>query len=125
MGAGAERAAGIDDDRELPSRRGLPRRSDPERADLDGVVELAPAVLPALGDLLDERSRELGDDPRGGLTVRGELDRCAVIPLLEPFRGELDEPGAELLGLGGRCPDGRANQRKALFSFSKKLWSGR
>ena len=51
MRAGAERTAGVDHDRERLGRRLLPRRPDPERADPDRVVELAPAVLPAVVDL--------------------------------------------------------------------------
>ena len=52
--AGAERLPGIDDERHRVPRRKLPRRADPERADLHGPVELAPALLPAGLDLLDD-----------------------------------------------------------------------
>ena len=56
--AGAERAARVDDDRERVGGRRLPRRPDPERADPDRPVELAPAVLPARLDVVGARAAE-------------------------------------------------------------------
>ncbi len=44
--------------------------------------------------------------------------------LLEPFRGELEEACTQQLGFGAAHADRGANQRKALFSLSKKLASG-
>ena len=55
MRAGAEGTAGIDDDGERSGRWSLPRGPHPERADRDRVVELAPALLPPLGHLVDRR----------------------------------------------------------------------
>jgi hypothetical protein len=61
MRAGAERAAGIDHDGEGVTRRQLPRRPDPEWPDAHSPVKLAPAVLPARLDVLDDRAgRRLG-----------------------------------------------------------------
>jgi hypothetical protein len=88
------------------------------------VVELAPAVFPAVGDLADERVREGCEHTRRGLAVGGELDRLGVLALFESPGCELDEAGAELFGLGGGRRDGGPDQRNALLSLSKKPWSG-
>ena len=77
----------------------LPRRPDPERADPDRVVELAPAVLPAVVDLADGCVREGREHPLGGGAVGGELDGAGVLLLLEPLGRELDERRPQLLGL--------------------------
>ena len=125
MGAGAEGSARIDDDREGAGRGRLPRRADPERPDPDRAMELAPAVLPARFDLGSCRIGEGGEDSLAGLSVRGQLELARMLDLLEPVRGELQEPRAELLGRLGRDADRGADQRNALFSFSKKPSSGR
>ena len=52
----------------------LPRRPDPERADPDRAVELAPAILPAGLDLGRTARRKRAEHARGGLAVGGELD---------------------------------------------------
>ena len=121
--AGAEGAAGVDDDRERACRRLFPRRADPECADRDPVVELAPAVLPAVGDLADERVGEGGEDAGGGLAVGGQLEGAGALGLFESLGSELDEAGAELFGLGDGRRDGCSDQRNALLSLSKNPWS--
>ena len=85
-------------------------------------MELAPAVLPAVGDLRDRRVRELGEDSLGGRAVGCELDSAACGCLLEPLRRQLDEASAELLGGVRERGDGDPDQRNAFFSFSKKPW---
>ncbi len=125
MRARPERPAGVDDDRERSRRRTLPGWADPERADANRAVELAPAILPSGLDLAPRRVRERGEDAPGRLAVRGQLELAGTLDLLEPLRGELDEPRAELLGRLDRNADRGADQRNALFSFSKKPSSGR
>ncbi len=75
MGAGSEGAAGVDDDREGLRRRlshGGPTQSGPIR---DRVVELAPAVLPAVGDLGDHRHPGTAASTRSAAAPVGrELD---------------------------------------------------
>jgi hypothetical protein len=89
-------------------------------------VELAPAILPPLGHLAERCGRERGEHARGRRAVGGELDRpCGGLGLLEPLRCEIDEAGTKRLGLAGGNRDCGADQRKALFSFSKKLGSCR
>ena len=97
--------------------QGGPTQSVPIRTD---VVELAPAVLPAVLDLDDGGSGKLGENALGGLAVGGELDAAARLGLLEPLGSELDEARSELLGFVGGRGDGGADQWKARFSFSKK-----
>jgi hypothetical protein len=120
----AERTPGVDDDGARPRRRFLPGRTDPERPDLDPVVEGAPAILPSLGDLGADRPGEGRGDPQGRLAVRGELDLAVPARLLEPLGGELDEARPQDLGLGDRDADRGADQRNALLRRSKKLGSG-
>jgi hypothetical protein len=88
-------------------------------------VEPAPTVLPAGLDLGRLGLGECSLDASGGLAVGGELDRNCVLGFLEPFRGKLDEARAQLLGLLSRNADRGADQRNALFSFSKNPSSGR
>jgi hypothetical protein len=89
-------------------------------------VEDAPALLPTLGDLAGLGSREGGEHALRRRPVRGELDQVAPgLDLLEPLRRELDEAGAEELGVTGGGGDGGADQWKTLFSFSKKPGSWR
>src|SRR5205807_3579035 len=52
MGAGAEGAARVDHDCQRAVRRLVPGRTDPEPADADAVMEVAPGVLPALLDIV-------------------------------------------------------------------------
>ncbi len=99
------------------SSHGGPTQSGP---DLDAVVELAPAVLPALVDGGDEGLRVGGDHPLCGGPVGGELEPARGLGLLEPLGRELDEPGPELLGLVRRHGDGGPDQLKMFRSFSKK-----
>ena len=93
VGAGAERAARIDHDRERASRRRLPRRADPERPDSDRPVELAPAVLPAVLDLGRPRAPP-GTPPaaarRRRVGVGGELDAASRARPPRTPRGQLD-----------------------------------
>ena len=127
MGAGAEGAAGVDHDRERVRPAAVSHGGpDPERADRDRLVELAPALLPAVLDLRDApRPGRLASTRVGRLSVGGELDGVGALALLEPLGRELDEAGSELLGLSARRRDGGPDQRKALFSLSKNPWSGR
>jgi len=120
MRAGAEGAAGVDHDGECAGRGRLPRRADPKRTDRDAVMELAPAVLPSLGDFGDERVGEGREHAAGRLSVRGELDGGGALALLESLGRELDEAGAELFRLGVGRRDGGPDQRNALLSLSKK-----
>ena len=122
MRPGSEGSAGVDHDRDGAGRRLLPGRADPERADLDAVVELAPAVLPALVDCGDERVRVGREDALGGWSVGGELDAAGRLGFLEPVGRKLDESGPELLGLVGGRGDCGADQLKMFRSFSKNPW---
>ena len=103
----------------------LPRRPDPQRADPNRAVELAPAVLPAGFDLDRVARRESAEDTLAGIPVGGQLELAGMLDLLEAFRGELEEPRAKLLGRLRRDSDRGADQRNALFSFSKKPSSAR
>jgi hypothetical protein len=86
------------------------------------VVELAPAVLPPLLYVRDERVRERGEHAVGGGPIGGELDPAERLGLLEPFGCELDEAGSELLGPVREHGDGCADQLKMFRSLSKKPW---
>src|SRR5438105_5591478 len=127
---GAERAAGIDHDRLRVSRSGLPRRADPELADPNRPVKIAPAILPARGNV-SGRDRAEGSPEAllaAGVGVRRELDAVRKVSLLEPLREELEHDGARDLGAAGRDDRGDAPerpQRKALFSLSKNPSSSR
>ena len=126
MRTGAERPAGVDDDGELLRRRRDPGRPDPQPSRVRRVVELLPAVLPAVGNRFRRRLRE-GVAYRGyagRVDVDGELGRLAVDALLESRRSVRDEPSSrDLGGLGRRDGEGYADepaQRSALLSRLKK-----
>ena len=105
------------------SSHGGPTQSGPIST---GVVELAPALLPVLGDLAGGGFRERREHTLRRGAVRGELDPVAAgLDLLEPLGRELEEAGAEQLGVTGGGGDGGADQWNALFSFSKKPASWR
>ena len=131
MAAGAEGAARVDHDRGRVLVGGLPGRADPERADADRLVELAPAVLPVLLDVGGGGAAERLPDPllAGGVRVRRELECAAVAPeLLESLREELEHDRARLLrpGVGDGDRDAaEQRQRIAFLSFSKKPSSRR
>jgi hypothetical protein len=86
-------------------------------------VELAPALLPAVRDLAQHRFGKDGGHRVRGVAVGGQLEAAGGVALLEAVRGQLAEAGAQLLGTGGGSADRGPDQRKALFSFSKKLGS--
>jgi hypothetical protein len=86
------------------------------------MVELAPAVIPAVGDGGDRGVGVCREHPLGSPAVRGELDGPLALGLLEPLRRQLDEAGAELFGLARLRGDGCPNQWKMFRSFSKKPW---
>ncbi len=77
-------------------------------------------VATALLDLAQGRLREGGGDRSRLLTVGGELDGAGAVDLLEAAGGELEEARTQLLRLREGRADGRADQRKALLSLSKK-----
>ena len=88
MAAGAERAARVDHDRERVGVGLLPGWADPERADANRLVELAPAVLPVLFDVRRGGAAEGLPDPllAGRVRVRRQLEGAAVAAeLLEAF----------------------------------------
>ena len=122
----AERAAGIDDDRDRIGRRLLPRRADPERPDPDGPVELAPALLPARLDRLRRHIRE--ELPEPGLPGGIRVDRELAVSLFEPLGVDLEEPRPrqlEQLGRNLEYDPPELAQRNALFNFSKNPSSRR
>jgi hypothetical protein len=89
-------------------------------------VEGTPALRPVLGDLAGVGAREGDEDALGRRAVGGELEPVTGgLDLLEPLRRELEEAGAEELGVTGGGGDGGADQWKTLFSFSKKPGSWR
>jgi hypothetical protein len=106
---GAERSAGIHVHRDLAGRGCLPRRADPEPADDDAVVKLAPCILPSLSHLVDV------DDVEAERTLVG-IDGEGTVELLDALRKNVQEQRQ----LGLAADDHVAIQRKALFSFSKK-----
>ena len=131
-----ERAARIDHDGDRPLVGLLPRRSDPERADANRLVELPPAVFPVVLDVGRGGASERLPDPllAGGIGVGGELESTLAVDLLEAFRKELDHHGTRLLGAS--VGDGHRDaaqerhadpgiQRMAFLSFSKKPSSRR
>ena len=65
-------------------RRLLPRRPDPEPADRDAVVEVAPLVLPALGDVVDR------DDVEAERRLVG-VDREGAVELLDALREDVEQ----------------------------------
>ena len=130
MRTGAERAAGVDDDRRCVDRRRLPRRPEPHATRPHRSVELAPAVLPARLDVGDVRVRKRLSDRGfpGGVDVRRKLDVAAVVDLLEAVRRKVEKACDRVLALrprnAQRDPDEPA-QRNALLSRSKKPSSRR
>ena len=60
VGAGTEGLSRVDHDIERAGPARLPRRADAQRPDVERLVPLAPALLPAVGDLggrhVDERA---------------------------------------------------------------------
>ena len=79
---GAERAAGVDHDRDRAGVGLLPGRADPERADAHRPVECAPAVLPALLDVGRARAAEGRPEPLLPARVRvgDQLDAAGGRP---------------------------------------------
>jgi hypothetical protein len=76
-------------------------------------MELAPRLLPALGE---RRRRDL--EMQAELTLAGVVgvDRVAAVDLLDADREQVEQLGELELAAG----DEDAPQRNALFSFSKK-----
>jgi hypothetical protein len=94
-------------------RRVLPRRPNPEATDDDTVVERAPGVLPALGDLLRGDVEALSQPV---LAQRVGIDSEAAVEFLNAMREQVEQ----LCELGLAACDDDPSQRNALFSFSKK-----
>jgi hypothetical protein len=82
--AGAEGAAGIDHDGECVLGRLFPGRADPAATDPDAVVERAPAVLPALGDLVHR------DDVEAERRFLG-VDGIRAVELLDTLREDVEQ----------------------------------
>src|SRR5215831_7234943 len=112
MGAGAERTARVDQDRLEAGGRLLPRRPDPEATDRDAVVELAPRVLPSLGDVVRL------DDVEADRRLVG-VHREGAVELFDTL-GEQVEKKHELRLA---ADDDVALQRNALLIFPKMLSS--
>jgi hypothetical protein len=110
MGAGAERAARVDDDGDRFRGRLLPRRTDPETPDADAVVERAPAVLPPLGHFLD------GDDVEAERRLV-RVDGVGAVELLDALRKDVKQECE--LGLSADDDVALQRQRNALLSLSK------
>src|SRR5919198_2550439 len=130
MRARPEGASRVDHDDRRVRGRLLPWLSDPYRPDADRPVEVAPAVLPALGDVLRHRSAAEGlPQPllAVGIGVGDELDAFRLFDLLEAVGEQLDHSRARELGSSGGDGhrDAPRRQRNALFSFSKKPSSTR
>ncbi len=91
MGAGAEGAAGVDDDIDCSLARVLPGGAQPEPlADQQRLVEVLPAVCPVVGDL----GRHHLDQPVAG----GDLDFAQLRQLaLAAVDRVLDVAGSVLL----------------------------
>ena len=109
MRTGAEGTTGVDHDRPLRIRRSEPRWPEPETTGLDGTVERAPGVLPAV---VDGRSLRLAEAiEQGGavplVDVDGELDGpTGKGALLDPGRDEveqLDTPGLDVVVRRPEC----------------------
>ena len=64
MGARSEREPRLDDDRDYARGNVHPRRADPERTDTNAAMELAPALLPAWFDWLDDNVGKRCPQPR-------------------------------------------------------------
>jgi hypothetical protein len=112
--AGAESSPRIDHDRDGALGRLLPRRPHPAAADPHAVVERPPAVLPALGDVVD------GDDVEAEQRLL-RVDGIRAVQFLDALREDVEQEGE----LGLAADDDISSQRNALFSLSKKLSSWR
>jgi hypothetical protein len=125
MSTGAEGSARIDHDGRRVGRRVLPRRPDPDRADRDAVVEVAPALGPVLAYIDRNRTGEGGAQAplARRVGVDGQLEPVRPIDLLEAVREQLQNRGTRLLGPVEIDENGEAPQRNALFSFWKRPWS--
>jgi hypothetical protein len=77
------------------------------------VVEVAPRVLPALGNGLGGHVEAIA---QSALAVLVGVDGEAVVDLLDALREDVEQ----LRELGLAAGDDDASQRNALFSFSKK-----
>src|SRR5215216_142572 len=126
--AGAEGAAGVDDDGDDSGRRLLPGRPDPERADPDRAVKLPPALLPPGlhrfgGDVAERRAKPLLARPVG-VDDEGALFLLEALGMkLEQLRpGDLDRVGGDR---DADPPKLAPRQRKALLSLSKNPSSAR
>jgi hypothetical protein len=106
---GSEGTAGIDHDRDSLIRRLLPGWPNPEAADPDTVVERAPAVLPALGDVVDRQDVEAD-----GRLLR--VDSVGAVELLDTLREDMEQERE--LRLAADDDVAIERQRKALFSLS-------
>src|SRR5207248_9978325 len=119
--ARAEGAARIDRDRRDAGRRLLPRRPDPEAADDDAVVEVAPRVLPPLRD--GRRGCALEPLAQGALPSLVGVDGVALVQLLHPVREQVEQQRELALAAGeDDSPDQR---RKTPLSFSNRPSSAR
>src|SRR5438105_405642 len=113
MRPGAEGTPGVDHDRLELRRRVLPRRPDPEATDDDAVMEGAPSVLPAVGDVLHADVEAFAQRALAGIVG---VDREAAVELLHALRKQLEQ----LRELELAPADDDPPQRNALFSLSKK-----
>ena len=96
VGARAEGPAGVDDDRGGARRRrtGIPGRADPEASDANRAMEVAPALLPAVRDLLlDDVAERAQADGRAGRHVDRQLEPVGVLHLLPAAGRQIGQPG--------------------------------
>ena len=117
MGAGAEGAAGVDDDVDRPLPRLLPGGPQPEAlADQHRLVEVLPAVGPVVGDLgrddLDQPvARRRLDLAQLGQLALAAVDRVLDVArpalLLDPVGRQHGQLGEDDLGLLGPAADHR------------------
>ena len=124
---GSEREPGVDHDRHETGRGPLPRRPDPERADLDRAVEAHPLALPAVGHGSTRMSPNLARSrsapaPSVNATSSSPPRRRARQTLPETARASRASPPRR--ARRERRRSAQQAQRKALFSFSKKPSSG-
>ena len=114
MSAGAERAAGIDDDCDGVARRVFPWWADPEATGLHAVVKRTPRILPPVRNVL------CFDDVEADRRLfRVHSERA--VELLDSVGEDMKEERE----LGLAADDDEALQRNALLSFSKKPSSPR
>src|SRR6476661_537785 len=107
MGSRAEGAARVDHDGDRLRGRALPRGPDPERADADAVVEVAPRVRPALVHLVDRHDVE----PERRLIG---VDGVAALKLLDALGKDVEQER------GLSADDDVPPQRKALLSLPNR-----